>query len=227
MLSFFTNYGKLGVEVISMLENVEVLCHNCIKFNSEKIIYTDPFQLKNEYHDADMILITHSHYDHFSEEDIEKVRGENTVICITEDLYDKILELNFQKENIVVVKPNHTYQILGIEIETIPAYNTNKKFHPKENQWVGYLLHLQGNTYYIAGDTDITEENRKIICDVAFVPVGGTYTMGSKEAAELVNEIKPRFAVPVHYGSIVGEQKDAELFIHNLSEEIKGRILMK
>lgn len=210
-----------------MLENVEVLCHNCIKFNSKKIIYTDPFQLKNEYHDADMILITHSHYDHFSEEDIEKVRNENTVICITEDLYDKTLELNFKKEKIVVVKPNHTYQILGIEIETVPAYNTNKKFHPKENHWVGYLLHLQGNTYYIAGDTDITDENKKIVCDVAFVPVGGTYTMDSNEAAELVNKIKPYFAVPVHYGSIVGEQKDAELFVQSLNTEIKGKILMK
>lgn len=210
-----------------MLENIEVLCHNCIKFNDEKIIYTDPFQLKKEYHDADMILITHSHYDHFSEEDIKKVKSENTIICITEDLYDKTLTLGFQRQNIVIVKPNNNYLILGIEIETIPAYNTNKKFHPKENDWVGYLLNLQGNTYYIAGDTDITDENKKVVCDVAFVPVGGTYTMDSKEAAELVNEIKPRFAVPVHYGSIVGEKRDAELFIQNLSEEINGRILMK
>ena len=107
------------------------------------------------------------------------------------------------------------------------CYNINKKFHPKENSWVGYLLNLQGYTYYIAGDTDITEENKKVICEVAFVPVGGTYTMDSKEAAELVNQIKPSIAVPVHYGSIVGEQKDAELFVYSLDEEIKGRILMK
>lgn len=210
-----------------MLENIEVLCHNCIKFNGKKIIYTDPFQLKNNYYDADMILITHSHYDHFSEEDIKKVKKENTLICITEDLYDKTLQLGFQKENIVIVKPNNTYKILGIEIKTLPSYNINKKFHLKENSWVGYLLNLQGYTYYIAGDTDITEENKKVICDVAFVPVGGTYTMDSREAAELVNQIKPSIAVPVHYGSIVGEQKDAELFVHSLDKEIKGRILMK
>lgn len=210
-----------------MLENIEVLCHNCIKFKGEKIIYTDPFQLENNYNDADIILITHSHYDHFSEEDIEKVRGENTVICVTEDLYRKTLDLGFQKENIIVVKPNNNYQILGVEIKTIPAYNTNKKFHPKENNWVGYLLNLQGYTYYIAGDTDITEENKKVICDVAFVPVGGTYTMDSKEAANLVNQITPSIGVPVHYGSVVGEKEDAEIFVQNLDEGIEGRILIK
>lgn len=226
-LSFFIFCDKLVLEVIKMLENIEVLCHNCIKFKKEKIIYTDPFQLKNNYNDADLILITHSHYDHFSEKDIQKVKNENTVIGITEDLYDRTLELGFQKENIVIVKPNNTYQILGIEIKTIPAYNTNKQFHPKENNWVGYLLNLQGKVYYVAGDTDITEENKKVSCDVAFVPVGGTYTMNNKEAAQLVNQIKPEIAVPVHYGSIVGEEKDAKLFVQSLNQEIIGKILIK
>ena len=210
-----------------MLENIEVLYHNCIKFKGEKIIYTDPFQLKNNYHDADMILITHSHYDHFSEEDIRKVKDENTIICITEDLYNRTIDLGFQKENVVIMKPNHTYQILGIEIKTIPAYNTNKKFHPKKNNWVEYILNLQGYTYYIAGDTDITEENKKISCDVAFVPVGGTYTMNSQEAADLVNQIKPSIVVPVHYGSIVGEERDAKMFVQSLDKEIVGKILME
>lgn len=210
-----------------MLENIEVLNHNCIKFKKEKVIYTDPFQLKNHYNDADIILITHSHYDHFSEEDIEKVRSENTIICITKDLYDRTLELGFSKENIITVEPNHTYRILGIEIKTIPAYNINKKFHPKENNWVGYLLNLQGKVYYVAGDTDITQENKKVSCDVAFVPVGGTYTMNSKEAIELANEIRPRMAIPVHYGSVVGEEKDAEVFVQNLEEGIEGKILMR
>lgn len=209
-----------------MLENIEVLNHNCIRFKKEKIIYTDPFQLNRQYQDADIILITHSHYDHFSEEDIEKVKNKNTIICITEDLQDRALGLGFSKENIILVKPNQTYSILGIEIKTIPAYNTNKKFHPKENNWVGYLLNLQGKVYYVAGDTDITEENKRIHCDVAFVPVGGTYTMDSKEAVKLVNRMKPTFAVPVHYGSVVGTEKDAETFVQSLEEGIEGRILM-
>lgn len=209
-----------------MLENIEVLNHNCIKFQKEKIIYTDPFQLKNNYNDADIILITHSHYDHFSEEDINKVKKEDTVICITDDLYDKTLELGFSKDNIIIVKPNDEHKIFDIEIKTIPAYNTNKKFHPKENNWVGYVLNLNGTLYYVAGDTDITEENKNITCDVAFLPVGGTYTMNNKEAAELANIIKPKIAVPVHYGSIVGEQRDAELFIKGLDKEITGYILI-
>lgn len=210
-----------------MLENIEVLNHNCIRFKKEKIIYTDPFQLNSQYQDADIILITHSHYDHFSEEDIEKVKSKNTIICVTEDLQDRALALGFSKENIILVKPNQTYAILGIEIKTIPAYNTNKKFHPKENNWVGYLLNLQGKIYYVAGDTDITEENKTIHCDVSFVPVGGTYTMDSKEAVELVNRMKPTFAVPVHYGSVVGTERDAEMFVQSLEEGIDGRILMK
>lgn len=209
-----------------MLENIEVLNHNCIKFKEKKIIYTDPFQLKNNYNDADIILITHSHYDHFSEEDIKKVKKENTIICITDDLYDKTLKLGFKKENILVVEPNNEYQILGNHVKTVHAYNANKAFHPRENNWVGYLLNLYGNTYYIAGDTDIMEENKKVICDVAFVPVGGTYTMDGKEAAELINIIKPKVAVPVHYGSIVGKQEDAELFIRGLDEGITGKIIM-
>lgn len=209
-----------------MLENIEVLNHNCIRFNKQKVIYTDPFQLKSTYHDADIILITHSHYDHFSENDIEKVKGQNTVIGITEDLYDKTIALGFKKENIVIMKPNHTYSILGIEIKTIPAYNINKTFHPKENNWIGYVLNLQGHIYYIAGDTDITAENKKISCDVAFVPVGGTYTMTAKEATTLVNEINPSIAIPVHYGSVVGEAKDAEIFVQSLKNGIEGKILM-
>ena len=209
-----------------MLKNIEVLNHNCIRFSKEKIIYTDPFQLKDSDHDADLILITHSHYDHFSEEDIEKVKGENTLICITQDLYKRTLSLGFKEGNIIVVEPNKTYQILEMELKTIPAYNTNKKFHPKENNWVGYLLTIRNKVYYIAGDTDITEENQKISCDVAFVPVGGTYTMTANEATELITKIKPSIAVPVHYGSIVGTKRDAEIFVQGLEKGIEGKILM-
>lgn len=208
-----------------MLENIEFLYHNCIRFAREKVIYTDPFGLKVNYNDADIIFISHSHYDHFSPEDIEKVRCEKTVIVVTDDLYEKAIEIGFEKSKIFTVQPGEKYCIDGIKFETVAAYNPNKKFHPKENNWVGYILEINGKNYYIAGDTDITEENKQVKCDVAFVPVGGTYTMNAKEAAELVNIIKPEIAVPVHYNSIVGGTENGEMFQKSLKNDIKCKIM--
>lgn len=210
-----------------MLNNIEVLCHSSIRMDKGKIIYVDPFHIKENYKDADIILITHSHYDHFSEKDIEKVRKADTKIYVTEDYVENAKSIGFSENKIVGVKPNQTYYEGDIEINTVSAYNVNKQFHPKENNWVGYILKIDGISYYIAGDTDITEENKKIKCDVAFVPVGGTYTMTAKEAAELVNIIKPKVAIPIHYGDIVGTKEDADTFINNLENGIDGKILMK
>ena len=210
-----------------MLENVEVLNHSSIRINKEKIIYIDPFKINKNYNDADIIFITHDHYDHYSEEDIDKVIGKNTTIVIPEELLTKLLKKGIHKSAIITVEPNKEYMIQGIKFETIPAYNTNKAFHPKENEWVGYVIEIQGSKYYIAGDTDITEENKKVKCDVAFVPVGGTYTMDFKEAAQLINEIQPKIAVPIHYGSVVGTEQDAIDFIRLLHPNIKGIMLMK
>lgn len=209
-----------------MLENIEVLYHSSIKIAKEKIIYIDPFKINKNYNDADIIFITHDHYDHYSEEDIDKVINEKTTIVIPEELLTKLLRKGINRSDIITVEPNKKYTVQGIKFETIPAYNVNKTFHPKENEWVGYIIEIKGIRYYIAGDTDITEENRKVKCDVAFVPVGGTYTMNFKEAAELINEIKPKVAVPIHYGSVVGTKQDAENFVELLEQEIKGEILM-
>ena len=152
---------------------IKVLCHSSLKIETEgKVIYVDPFKIKKEAHDANIIMITHSHYDHFSEEAIQKVKNETTKIVITEDLLNRALELGFAEKDIMIVLPNHMYSILDIEINTIPAYNTNKKFHPKENKWVGYLLNLENQKLYIAGDTDITTENKEVKCDIALVPIG-------------------------------------------------------
>ena len=210
-----------------MLENVEVLYHSSIKIKDNKIIYIDPFKIDKDYNDADIVFITHDHYDHYSEEDIDKVINENTIIIIPEELLTKLLRKGINKNAIITVEPNEKYMVQGIKFETIPAYNTNKTFHPKENDWVGYIITLDDIRYYIAGDTDITEENRKVKCDVAFVPVGGTYTMDFKEAAQLINEIQPKIAVPIHYGSVVGTKQDATDFIKLLHPSIKGIILMK
>ena len=210
-----------------MLENIEVLYHSSIRINKEKTIYIDPFKIDRNYNDADIVFITHDHYDHYSEEDIDKVINENTTIIISEELLTKLLRKGINKNAIITVEPNKNYMVQGIKFETISAYNTNKTFHPKENGWVGYIIIINGIRYYIAGDTDITEENKQVKCDVAFVPVGGTYTMDFKEAASLINEIKSKIAIPIHYGSIVGTEQDAIDFIRLLHPEIKGIILMK
>mgnify|MGYP000086018101 FL=1 len=210
-----------------MLNNIEVLYHSSIRIKKEKTIYIDPFKIDRNYNDADIIFITHDHYDHYSEEDIDKVINENAVIVIPEELLTKVLKKGINKNAIITVEPNQKYMVQGIKFETVPAYNTNKIFHPKENGWVGYVIEINGIKYYIAGDTDITEENKKVKCDVAFVPVGGTYTMDFKEAAQLVNQIQPKVAVPIHYGSVVGTKQDAEEFIKLLHTNVKGVILMR
>ena len=210
-----------------MLEGIEVLCHSSIRISKGKVIYIDPFKIDKTYNDADIVFVTHDHYDHYSEEDINKVKKENTIIVAPVDLSSKLLQIGLKQENIIIVEPNKKYEIFNIKFETIHAYNINKPFHPKKNNWVGYVIEIEGVKYYIAGDTDITEENKKVKCDVALIPVGGTYTMNAKEAAELINVIKPQIAVPTHYGSIVGKVKDGAEFIKLLDSEIKGVILIK
>lgn len=207
-----------------MLENIQVLCHSSIKINEGKVIYFDPFKINKQYNDADIIFITHDHYDHYSEEDIDKVIKPDTTIVIPEGMQVKLLKKGVKNSNIITVEPEKTYVVEGLKFETIPAYNVNKAFHPKDNGWVGYILEIDGIRYYIAGDTDITEENKSVKCDIAFVPIGGTYTMDFKEAAELVNEIKPKVAIPIHYGSIVGTSEDAINFQKLLNPEIKCKI---
>lgn len=211
-----------------MLENVQVLCHSSILIKKQKTIYIDPFKIKVNRNDADIIFITHDHYDHYSEEDITKVRKENSIIVAPVNLAEKVINIGFNQENIILVEPNNTYNIGQIKIKTIPSYNIGKKFHPKEKNWVGYILEIESISYYIPGDTDLTpENNRKIKCDVAFVPVGGTYTMNSEEAAKLVNEIKPKIAIPIHYGEVVGTKEDAIDFVRRVNKDIKCEILMK
>ena len=210
-----------------MLENIEVLLHSSIRINKGKVIYIDPYNINKNYNDADLIFITHSHFDHYSPEDIEKIKKEDTVIIAPQDLSSRIQNEGFAQENIIIVSPNKTYETKGIKFETVPAYNVGKQFHPKSNEWVGYILELDGIRYYIAGDTDANEDNKKVKCDVAFVPIGGTYTMTAIEAAEFINEIKPKLAVPIHYGLIVGTDADASKFVSLLNSNIEGRILIK
>lgn len=210
-----------------MLENISIIHHSSIKFSDNIKIYFDPYEINENNNDADIIFITHNHYDHYSENDIKKIYNANTKFIITKDLEKELLNLGIKKENIITVVPNNNYNVLDISFKTIPAYNINKPFHPKENNWVGYLINYNNFTYYIAGDTDITEDNKLIKCDVAFLPIGGKYTMNYKEAAELTNIIKPKIVVPIHYGLIVGTTEDAIEFSKLINKDITCKILIK
>lgn len=205
-----------------MLKNIEINCHSSIKINNDKIIYIDPFKIQSESHDADIILITHDHYDHYSPEDIEKILNDKTVIVAP-----KTMEELIDMKKVILVEPEKVYNIEGIKIETVLAYNVNKQFHLKEKNWLGYIIEINKIRYYIAGDTDITPENKQVKCDVAFIPVGGTYTMNYEEAAELTNIIKPKIVVPTHYGSIVGTKEDGIQFKKLIDSVIECRILIK
>lgn len=128
-----------------MLENIEVLCHSSIKISKEKVIYVDPYKIDKNYNDADMIFITHAHYDHYSSADIDKVRKDNTIIIGTEDLQSRFLKDGFSEDRIKIVSPNNVYVLEKISFETVPAYNINKPFHPKRNGWVRLYYRIRWN----------------------------------------------------------------------------------
>ncbi len=204
-----------------MLEQAKINCHSSIKIVNEKIIYIDPFRINEVPHDADFIFITHSHYDHFSTQDILKVVKINTIFVSVQDTKSSLELMGIPEEQIIIVEPNNKYEVQDIKIETLYSYNINKKFHTKENKWVGYIIELNKTKYYIAGDTDNIEEIQNTKCDVAFIPIGGTYTMNAKEAAELANKIDTRIVVPTHYGELVGTEKDLNDFIELTNKQIE------
>lgn len=189
-------------------------------------IYFDPIKMDRKY-DADYIFITHSHYDHFSKEDILNIKNDNTVIIGPYDIYDNCLEMGFSKDKVIKVKPCEEYDYGVIRFKTVYAYNLNKTFHLKESNWVGYVLEFEGKKYYIAGDTDVIMDNLSVLknIDVAFIPIGGVYTMDALEAAGYVNNIKPKEVVPIHYGMVVGDEKDLIDFINNVDSDIKVNTL--
>lgn len=191
--------------------SINVNCNNSIKIIGSKIIYIDPFKIDENFHDADYIFCTHSHYDHFSREDINKILKDTTKIITVESAKEDAEKL-VKEENVMTVLPGNSYKINDIEFETTYAYNENKPFHPKENNWVGFIINLDGTKYFIAGDTDNIKELQDVKADVAFIPVGGTYTMNYEEASKLANEIDVKTIVPTHYGSVAGKKEDGERF---------------
>jgi L-ascorbate metabolism protein UlaG (beta-lactamase superfamily) len=189
-----------------MLSNVKWLGHASLMFRSTKTIYIDPFQINGHPADADLILITHDHYDHFSPADIQRIQHQDTIIVIPETS-QKQVPGNVRKMGIGAIM-----QVAGIPVEAVPAYNINKPFHPASSGNVGYIVTLNGIRYYHAGDTDIIPEMETLNVDVAFLPVCGTYTMNPEEAARAAQILNPQIAVPIHYGSVTGTPEDGLKF---------------
>lgn len=176
---------------------------------SRKIAF-DPFKVKNA-EKVEFLFITHDHFDHCSLEDIEKVTNENTVVFCAAECVGKIAKLKVN--DIIPMQPNERKEHEDITIETIPAYNTNKQFHPRADNKLGFIVTLDSKRIYHAGDTDATDELKSLKnIDIALVPVSGKYVMTAKEAAEAINIMKPKLAIPMHYGEIVGDKNDAEKF---------------
>ena len=176
------------------------------------VVYIDPWNLQGELPPADLVLITLAHGDHYSKDDVAKIRAGKTVFVAPADVAKEL------SGNVKMVKPGERVDAAGVKLETVPAYNVDParlQAHPKANNWVGYVLQLGGNTYYHAGDTDHLPELEKIRTDVAFLPIGGGgFVMTVDEAASLAKAMKPKMAVPMHYGFYpgVGVAGDGEKF---------------
>ncbi|MFZ5988931.1 MAG: MBL fold metallo-hydrolase [Bacillota bacterium] len=211
-----------SVSYENMLKGVEHYVNSTVKINKSKVIYIDPYLIKGEPVDADIVFVTHTHFDHFSIQDIKKVMKEDATLVVTTDGVKAAKKAGIK--DIVEVEPMKEYKAKGIEFETVPAYNTS---HSKSKKWVGYIIKVDNIRYYAAGDTDNIPEMSTIKCDVAFLPVGGNYTMSAKDALDAVNIIKPFIAVPVHFGEVAGTYKDAEEFVNGLGEDIRGALLQK
>jgi L-ascorbate metabolism protein UlaG (beta-lactamase superfamily) len=181
-------------------------------------LYIDPWKLSESAPKADFIFVTHAHYDHFSQVDIAAIRKESTTIFAPKDVAYLL------KGTVLTVAPEQSYEVGELKIKTTRAYTIGRPFHPKEKNWVGYVITLShGQKIYHAGDTDFVQEMRSVACDFALLPCGGTYTMDAKQASDAANHIKPQAVIPMHWGDIVGTKKDAEA----VQKEFKGMTIIK
>ena len=189
-----------------MLERITWLGHDAFKIAASKIIYVDPFELAGDFEAADVICITHEHYDHCSPQDVAKIRGQDTVIVAAENCRGKL------EGDVHFVEAGDQVTLEGVTIQTIPAYNVGKRYHPREAGGVGYVITVDETSIYHAGDTDAIPEMEGLEVDIAMLPVSGVYVATAEEAVDAARKIKSGVIIPMHYGSIVGSRKDAERF---------------
>ncbi|MFH1371017.1 MAG: MBL fold metallo-hydrolase [Planctomycetota bacterium] len=179
------------------------------------VIYIDPWKIKEAPHDATLVLVSHSHFDHYSADDIARVSGMTTKLVAAGDVVQQ-----YGKGQ--VLKPGRTIEVAGVILTGVPAYNPAKKFHPKANNWLGVIVEIGKNRIYYAGDTDETPEMDALEnIDLALLPAGGTYTMNADEAADATKQFKPKMAIPYHWGDIVGGKADADAFAQKAACKVK------
>lgn len=217
------------------LGNIELewMGHSGFLIKNDKIIYIDPYQINRSEPKADIILITHSHHDHCSIADIEKIARNGTIVIVPPDCQSKITKLENLSMQIMI--PGDEITVEGIKICAVPAYNRDKTFHPKSEEWNGYIVKFGNVILYHAGDTDFVPEMQKLSGYgkkdnefVALLPVSGVYVMTAEEAASAASCIKPTLAIPMHYNSVVGSKADAERFVKLCEDKgIKAVILEK
>jgi L-ascorbate metabolism protein UlaG (beta-lactamase superfamily) len=202
------------------ISRIHWLGHDAILIEGSVVVCFDPYQISTE-RKADLILVSHEHFDHCSPEDLAKVQKKDSII-VTDAASAKKLA-----GDVRVVAPGDRVRAKGVDIEVQPAYNTNKQFHPKKAGMLSFVVSLDGIRYYHAGDSDFIPEMKDLKVDVAFLPVSGTYVMTAEEAVQAARAIKPKVAIPMHYGAIVGTQEDAERFRKELEGEMQVVILLK
>lgn len=192
------------------------LGHDSFKLKNGKTLVIDPFKLQSAPEKAELLLITHEHFDHLSLEDIKKVVTDKTVVVAISSCKSELSKLKVGE--VKLVRPGDKISVGNVTVEAVPAYNLNKYrvpgkvFHPKEDGKVGYIVTIGGVRIYHAGDTDAIPEMRGLKTDIALLPVSGTYVMTSEEAANAAEMINPKLAIPMHYGTIVGSDEDALKF---------------
>ena len=202
-----------------MLNQITVNAQSSIRIGGETVMYFDPFRIEHAANDADIILITHPHFDHFSPADIAKVRKPETVFVAPQTMEKELIAAGIT--DAVLLKAGESKNVCGIPVEAVPAYNKTKHFHPKRNGWLGYIVTAGGKRIYAAGDTDATDEAAAVRCELALIPIGGTYTTDAAEASELVSRMQPQTVIPIHYGTIVGNVSDGDAFAKHVNAPVQ------